>query len=257
MAWGAHLMSNAHATILVVDDDPEIGELVTEALEPQGHHILYAANGEELKERLQERVPDLILLDIMLPDSDGLVLCADLHERYQVPIIICSGTSRKRDSLLSFRLGAEDFIAKPFHVEELEARVQAVLRRVRREQPPEGDVAPEERRSAAAQPGIAARRTIQHGPLMVDDARRRVTVEGRLVELTPTEYRLLSVLASNADEVLSRHQIASLLWGYEDASINRSIDGHIHRLRTKLALPEGQLPQIESVRGFGYRLSTH
>ncbi len=250
-------MSDALAAILVVDDDPEIGQLVKEALEPNGHQILYAANGEELKERLQERVPDLILLDIMLPDSDGLVLCADLHERYQVPIIVCSGSGRKRDSLLSFRLGAEDFIAKPFHVEELEARVHAVLRRARRGPPPEREAPTELHPSPAAQPSVATRRTIQHGPLVVDDARRRVTVDGRLVELTPTEYRLLFVLASKADEVLSRHQIASLLWGYEDASINRSIDGHIHRLRTKLALPEGQLPQVESVRGFGYRLSTH
>ena len=110
------------ATILHVDDDPEIAQLVQDALEPRGYRIVHVANGAELKDKLQEGFePDLILLDLMLPDADGLVLCADLNERSDVPIIIVSGTTRKRDSILGFKLGADDFLAKPFHVEELDS----------------------------------------------------------------------------------------------------------------------------------------
>src|SRR4029079_9752795 len=123
-------MNESGATILHVDDDPEIADMVREALEGRGHRVVRVASGAELKDKLQEGFePDLVLLDLMLPDADGLVLCADLNERSDVPVIIVSGTARKRDSILGFKLGADDFLAKPFHVEELEARVEAVLRR--------------------------------------------------------------------------------------------------------------------------------
>jgi two-component system response regulator MtrA len=248
--------SGVAATILHVDDDPEIAQLVKDALEPR-HRVVHVANGAELKEKLQENFePDLILLDLMLPDADGLVLCADLNERSDVPIIIVSGTTRKRDSILGFKLGADDFLAKPFHVEELEARVEAVLRRSaqrraagqpRTEAPAPGAATAVETRPRAA--------TIHLGQLTIDDARRQVTVAGRLVDLTPTEYRLLAILAGRPDEVLSRQDLSSLVWGYQDASIGRSIDVHVHRLRTKLAIPPDEGPQIVSVRGFGYKMA--
>ncbi len=243
------------ATILHVDDDLEIAQLVQDTLEPRGYRIVHVANGAQLKEKLQEGFePDLILLDLMLPDADGLVLCADLNERSDVPIIIVSGTTRKRDSILGFKLGADDFLAKPFHVEELEARVEAVLRRAAQRKAEgqartEGTVAHQDTR------GLTPRAApVDVGQLTIDDARRQVMVDGRIVELTPTEYRLLSILAGRLDEVLSRQELSSLVWGYQDASIGRSIDVHVHRLRTKLAIPPDQGPQIVSVRGFGYRM---
>lgn len=249
-------MNESGATILHVDDDPEIADLVRDTLEPRGHTIVHVASGAELKDKLQENfTPDLVLLDLMLPDADGLVLCADLNERSDVPIIIISGTSRRRDSILGFKLGADDFLAKPFHVEELEARVEAVLRRSaqRREAGQartEGSLGFADTRGITPRPG-----PVTIGLLTIDDARRQVSVEGRVVDLTPTEYRLLSILAGRVDEVLSRQELSSLVWGYQDASIGRSIDVHVHRLRTKLAIPADQGPQIVSVRGFGYKLA--
>lgn len=247
----------AGSIILVVDDDFEIAALVKDSLEPRGHTVVHVADGAALKDKLQEDFePDLVLLDLMLPDADGLVLCADLNERSDVPIIICSGTARKRDSILGFKLGADDFLAKPFHVEELEARVEAVLRRsaqrkaeglARTESSAESAQTPAPRLTPRAAP-------VDIGLLTIDDARRQVSVEGKLVELTPTEYRLLGILASRIDEVLSRQELSSMVWGYQDASIGRSIDVHVHRLRTKLAIPPDQGPHIVSVRGFGYKM---
>jgi DNA-binding response OmpR family regulator len=245
------------STILVVDDDFEIANLVKDSLEPRGHSIVHVADGAALKEKLNEGFePDLVLLDLMLPDADGLVLCADLNERSDVPIIICSGTARKRDSILGFKLGADDFLAKPFHVEELEARVEAVLRRSA-ERKAEGKTRTDE--VAATQAAAALRlppraEPVTIGLLTIDDARRQVSVDGALVELTPTEYRLLGILAARLDEVLSRQELSSLVWGYQDASIGRSIDVHVHRLRTKLAIPAEKGPHIVSVRGFGYKM---
>jgi DNA-binding response OmpR family regulator len=243
-------------TILHVDDDPEVAQLVRDALESHGYHVVHVASGQELKEILQDGLaPDMVLLDLMLPDADGLVLCADLNERMDVPIVILSGTSRKRDSILGFKLGADDFLAKPFHVEELEARVDAVLRRSAQRRA-SGQTRTEGTIGFADTRGLAPRPAPIHlGQLTIDDSRRQVQVNGRLVELTPTEYRLLAILASRPDEVLSRQELSSLVWGYQDASIGRSIDVHVHRLRQKLAIPIEEGPQIVSVRGFGYKMA--
>ncbi len=228
--------SPSGATILVVDDHFEIAALVKDALEPRGHTVVHAPDGQALKDNL----------------------CADLNERSDVPVIIVSGTARKRDSILGFKLGADDFLAKPFHVEELEARVEAVLRRAaqrKAEGQPRTEGAPPAAAEPRALPPRAAPVTV--GQLTIDDARRQVTVEGRLVELTPTEYRLLGILVTRLEEVLSRQELSSLVWGYQDASIGRSIDVHVHRLRTKLNIPPDQGPHIVSVRGFGYKMVSH
>ena len=254
--------SGAGSTILHVDDDFEIASLVKDALEPRGHTVVHVADGAALKEKLQEGFePDLVILDLMLPDADGLVLCADLNERSDVPIIICSGTARKRDSILGFKLGADDFLAKPFHVEELEARIEAVLRRsaerrAKGQSRTESGVpgASPAAAPAQAQPLPPRPEPLTVGQLTIDDARRQVSVDDQLVELTPTEYRLLGILATRLDQVLSRQELSSLVWGYQDASIGRSIDVHVHRLRTKLGIPPDKGPHIVSVRGFGYKM---
>ena len=251
--------TTAGSTILHVDDDFEIAALVKDSLEPRGHTVVHVADGAALKDKLNEGFePDLVILDLMLPDADGLVLCADLNERSDVPIIICSGTTRKRDSILGFKLGADDFLAKPFHVEELEARVEAVLRRSA-ERRAQGKSRTEDAGRPAPAPAAADRlpprpEPVTIGELTIDDARRQVSVNGTLIELTPTEYRLLGILAQRLDQVLSRQELSSLVWGYQDASIGRSIDVHVHRLRTKLAIPPEKGPHIVSVRGFGYKM---
>jgi DNA-binding response OmpR family regulator len=250
-------------TVLLVEDDPAVAMTLKDVLEADGYGVVHAPNGALAKTLLDEVHPDLVILDLMLPDSDGLVLCSDLKSRSEVPIIICSATNRKRDAVLGFKLGADDFIAKPFHVDELLSRVQAALRRA----------ANAPRHAAHEIPSVAASggalteqretgasptdRSYSVGGLVVDHARRNVRLGDVSVDLTPTEYRLVAALASRQEEVLSRQDLAQIVWGYQDASIGRSIDVHLHRLRGKLrdANPSVAPPQIVSVRGFGYKIT--
>ena len=228
------------ATILLVEDDPATAMTMADLLESNGYSVRQAATGAQAKAMLQEEAPSLILLDLMLPDADGLVLCADLKSRHQnVPIIICSASNQSRDRVLSLKLGADDFIGKPFDISEMEARIEAVLRRA----------SPEPAEQAAQRP-VEQQRI---GDLLIDHNRRRVSLGSQALQLTPTEYRLLRALASRADDVVTREELAQQVWGYQDASSGRTIDVHIRRLRAKLA--QGQNPPaIVSVRGFGYKL---
>lgn len=263
--------ADPRATILLVEDDPGVAMTLTDVLEADGYAVAHAKNATMAKSHIDEVKPDLILLDLMLPDADGLVLCADLKSRRNVPIIICSATNRKRDAVLGFKLGADDFVPKPFHVDELLTRIQAALRRSSAAGPalaaaraPGGTPAhPADSPAArpptdqtAARDGSAAR-TYRVGALVVDHSRRDVRLGNVPIELTPTEYRLIAALAARAEEVLSRQELAQIVWGYQDASIGRSIDVHLHRLRTKLreADTEATPPHIVSVRGFGYRIT--
>jgi len=231
---------NPRATILIVEDDAAIAQMVVELLEADGYRVWSADSGRAAKAKVEEIRPDLVILDLVLPDVDGLVLCTDLKAQYDLPIIICSATTRKRDAILGLRLGADDFVAKPFDAYDLEARVEAVLRRAaqRRESLPSQE--PDHYRI---------------GDLVVDRYRRRVTLGGEELQLTPTEYRLLSALASRPDDVLTRDELAQLVWGYQDASNGRAIDVHIRRLRVKLDSGVVPPPLIISVRGFGYKLA--
>jgi two-component system response regulator MtrA len=229
------------ATILLIEDDASIASLLKETLEGNGYRVVVADDGAQAKAQLPEARPDLVLLDLMLPDVDGLVLCADLKAQSDVPIIICSGTTRKRDAILGLRLGADDFIAKPFDLYDLEARIEAVLRRASQHQVAEPTPEPDH---------------YHVGDLIVDRYRRRVTLGGDELQLTPTEYRLLSALASRPDEVVTRDELAQLVWGYQDASSGRAIDVHIRRLRVKLDSGPVPPPAIISVRGFGYKMSS-
>lgn len=214
--------------------------MLQELLEASGYRVWIAETGGDARSMLDESRPDLIILDLMLPDVDGLVLCADLKAQLEVPIIICSATTRKRDAILGLRLGADDFIAKPFDIYDLEARIEAVLRRAAQHQ--------------AAEP-VAEPDHYRVGDLVVDRSRRRVTLGGEELQLTPTEYRLLATLTSRPDEVFTRDELAQRVWGYQDASSGRAIDVHIRRLRVKLDSGPVPPPPIISVRGFGYKIS--
>jgi DNA-binding response OmpR family regulator len=269
--------STAH--ILVVEDDVAIANTMADVLQSEDYEVRRVATAAEARAAVENETPDLIILDLMLPDADGLVLCADLKARTAAPIIICSATSRRRDAVIGLKLGADDFIAKPFDVDEFLSRVGAVLRRHQLAQSAAGAMAPGERgygRNRAvsttpsggfmgvggaistgpsqAQGPVAA----SLGPLTLEHARRRVTFGDEELALTPTEYRLLATFLSRPDEVLSRQDLAQIVWGYEDASIGRSIDVHVHRLRQKLQAAERKVgtpgPTVVSVRGFGYKL---
>jgi DNA-binding response OmpR family regulator len=234
------LSRGVRATILVVEDDPAMARTLIEALELADYRVWHAVNGADARSKAELARPDLILLDLILPDVDGLVLCYTLKaQSSNVPIVICSGTNRRRDPILALKLGADDFIRKPFELDDLLARIEAVLRRAppqetARRQPPE----------------------LQVGELVIEPARHRARVGSAPLALTPTEFRLLTVLAGRPDEVLSRDHLAQEVWGYADPSHTRTIDVHVRRLRAKLAHVEGPAaPTIVSVRGAGYRLS--
>lgn len=231
------------ATIMLVEDDGVVARTLTDVLEASNYRVWHVENGGDAKTMLEHSAPDLIVLDLMLPDVDGLVLCSTLKQLADVPIIICSATTQKRDAVLGLKLGADDFIPKPFDIYEFEARVEAVLRRSNQAPPRPSEPAPTSDQ-------------IQLGPLVIDRSRRRVTLGEQALQLTPTEYRLLSALGSRPDQIFSREELAQLVWGYQDVSSGRTIDVHIRRLRVKLNQGPVLSPPIISVRGFGYKIAS-
>ncbi|MBM2809984.1 MAG: hypothetical protein HW416_743 [Chloroflexi bacterium] len=235
------LHKSARAEILLVEDDQSTAAIVKELLESSGYRVWAAETGAAARSRLADSRVDLVILDLVLPDVDGLVLCADIRARTDVPIIVCSATTRKRDAILALRLGADDFVSKPFDIYDLEARIETVLRRAVQRKNPEPISEPDHYRV---------------GDLVVDRARRHATLGGQELQLTPTEYRLLCTMASRPDEVFSRDELAQRVWGYQDASSGRAIDVHIRRLRVKLDSGVVPPPPIVSVRGFGYKITT-
>jgi DNA-binding response OmpR family regulator len=231
-----------YATILAIEDDPVVAAMLVDLLGFRGYQVECASTAAEARSRVASSPPDLILLDLRLPDSNGLVLCAQLKARCDAPIIICSATKRKEDGTLGLELGADDFVAKPFDAAELQARIAAVLRR----------------RASARLAGRAGEHSERRvGELVIDRARCRALLADQPLSLTPIEYRLLSALAESAGETVSREAMALAVWGSYDYSIGRSLDVHVRRLRGKLAGGRSKsVPTIVTARGFGYRLST-
>ena len=228
------------AMILVVEDDPETARSLSKALESSGYRVTIAETGSEARSIIEHVRPDLIMLDLMLPDTDGLVLTTALKTLTSAPIIICSARHEQVDRVLGLKLGADDFIAKPFELDELEARIEAVLRRASRVR--EVPVAPADQ--------------IRVDDLLISQSRGTVMLAGQSVHLTPTEYRLLVALASRPDEVLSRETLGQLVWGYQDLGTGHLIDVHIGRLRQKLRRASQSGPVIVTVRGKGYTIGS-
>jgi DNA-binding response OmpR family regulator len=248
---------------LLVDDDPTIAGLISEILEGEGYSVDAVGTGAEAEAAIERIQPDLVILDIMLPDADGLLLCHRLLAQWNAPVIMLSGSRRESDRILSLRLGADDFIAKPFDTFELVARVQAVLRRAPREAgvPSSSLLAPAATWTTRRDPTSNGARVsgetdapLDIGELTIDPRRRTVTVGGQPVHLTPTENRLLTALASEPERVFSRDELASVLWGYDSLGESRAVDVHIRRLRAKLEPFGPSAPPIVTVRGFGYKL---
>jgi DNA-binding response OmpR family regulator len=221
-------------TILVVEDDPAVARLVGDVLSAARHRVLYAANGTEAQAQIERWRPELIILDLMLPDDDALVLCCTMRERTAVPMIVCGDTRRPGAAFLALKLGADDVIVRPIDPDRLVARVEALLGR-----PPRRDAQLE------AQP-------FELGQLRIDYGRRRATLAGAVLQLTPIEFKLLTVLARRPNAVVARGALAEHVWGGPEASAGRTIDVHIGRLRRKLQRGGG--PRIAAVRGSGYKL---
>jgi two-component system phosphate regulon response regulator PhoB len=227
---------NPPARILVVEDEPDIAALVAFHLAREGYRVRTAATGEEALASVESERPDLVVLDLMLPGGlSGWDVLRSLRARpewAEVPVIVLTARGAEEDRLTGFRAGADDYVAKPFSPLELVLRVGAVLRRA---------------------PPSDARRVLRVGPVALDLEARRVTVDGRPVELTPTELRLLQVLLERRGRVQSRQQLLQAAWGVRANLESRTVDMHVLRLRQKLGPAAGW---IETVRGFGYRFRT-
>ncbi|HEU4328509.1 MAG TPA: response regulator [Roseiflexaceae bacterium] len=227
--------SNAQPHVLVVDDDPALRRLLEASLPDAGYRVETAVEAQSALAAVARQPPDVILLDLMLPGSDGFELCRRLREWTDVPIIMLTARAAERDMVHGLELGADDYITKPFRNGELLARMAAVLRRARPEQRPE----------APAQ--------IEAGAVQIDLAQRRVRVAGAAVELTPTQFQILAFLARHRGQVLTHAQILREVWGEGYDGENHYLWVHIAHLRQKLE-PDARPPRlIQTVRGVGYR----
>jgi len=221
--------------ILVVDDEPDLLELVRVSLAKAGFQVETAATGRDAIEKLEAAPPDLLVLDLMLPDISGNEICRKVRGHpalADLPVVMLTAKSEEVDRVVGFELGADDYVAKPFSPRELALRVAAVLRR------------------RAAAPG--AGRSIERGVLRIDPDRHRCFVKGEEIELTAKEFRLLETLMSRPGRVMTRERLLDEVWGSEITVTSRTIDTHLKRLREKLG-PAGDL--IETVRGVGYRFA--
>jgi two-component system phosphate regulon response regulator PhoB len=220
------------ATILVVEDEEDIAGLIAHHMHGAGFNVTVAYNGAAAFKEIDKQLPDLILLDLMLPDMDGVEVCKLLKQKpntRDIPIIMVTAKAEEVDRIVGLELGADDYVVKPFNTRELVLRVKGILKRVK---------APKE------EPKL-----LSHGALIVDMDAHRVTLEGREIELTLTEFKLLTELLLNKGRVRSREVLLNNVWGYTFEGYDRTVDTHVQRLRRKLK-DYGKI--IETVRGIGY-----
>jgi two-component system alkaline phosphatase synthesis response regulator PhoP len=227
----------ASRTILVVDDDLKTVELVKLYLNRDGYKVLTSYDGIDALHIARRSHPDLIVLDLMLPGCDGLEICRALKNESDVPIIMLTARTTENDKLKGLDLGADDYVTKPFSPRELAARVRAVLRRL-----------PEE----TLQRGPAE---IKRGDLTLNLLNREATIAGRTLELTPSEFKLLGVLAREPGRVFSRQQLIEMVFGYDFEGFDRTVDVHILNLRRKIE-PDPERPKyIKTIYGAGYKFA--
>ena len=262
----SHGSASSRGRVLLIEDEPTIAELLVQVLEEEGYRVTSVATGRTAELILDEIRPDLVMLDLILPDVDGLLLCSQLRAKSSAPIVVLSGSQRHRDRVLALRLGADDFVSKPFDLNELIARVAAILRRaVGSGMPAAGSGAqafgraplgaPASPVGSAAASAPAGGEVYGVGDLVIDRRRRSVTIAGTPVHLTPTENRLLTTLASEPGRVFAREDLAEAIWGSTTIGESRAVDVHIRRLRAKLEPFGASAPPIVTVRGFGYKLA--
>ncbi len=221
------------ARILIVEDEPDLQQVIEFNLKSAGYEVLKASNGAEGLRLARDGKPDLVLLDIMLPDSSGLEVCRQLKAAEQtrgVPVIMLTARAEEIDRVVGFEIGADDYVVKPFSVRELTLRISAVMRR-------------------ASSPS-AEDKTVVFGRLRMDREAHRVWVSGEEIELTALEFKLLATLYDRRDRVQSRTVLLDVVWGIRADVTTRTVDTHVKRLREKLS---DARDYIETVRGVGYR----
>lgn len=221
-------------TILVVEDDEDLGNLLEYNLRRAGYRVEKLVRLLRAHEKVKELQPDLILLDVMLPDGDGFEFCRQLRAdpaTTEIPILFLSARGEEIDRVLGLEIGGDDYITKPFSPRELLARIKAHLRRKEGRQP----------------------ETVESGPIRIEVAARRAYFDGELLTLTATEFRLLEFFLSNPGRVFSREQLLSNIWGDDTHVTPRNVDVHIRRLRERIERSPETPKRLQTVRGFGYR----
>ncbi|MBE0476431.1 MAG: response regulator transcription factor [Coriobacteriia bacterium] len=225
-------------SILVVDDEESIAKIVRYALEEAAFTVRVAPDAERGRQALRDREPDLVVLDVMLPDGSGLDLLRELRAASRVPVLMLSARAEEIDRILGLELGADDYVIKPFSPRELVSRVKALLRRR------DMDAASE-------------RHELRVGDLHLDLEAMEARIDGRPVELTASELRILALLARHPGRVFSRASILDALWGGQTAGGERAVDVHVHNLREKIEDDPARPRRLLTARGLGYRLSPH
>jgi DNA-binding response OmpR family regulator len=229
------------ALVLVVEDEVDLNNLVRDQLVAAGHSVEQAFDGRAAVAAVEKTVPDLVLLDWMLPDLDGLAVCRQIRERHVMPIIMLTARTDEIDRVLGLEVGADDYVTKPFSMRELLARVRANLRRVELD----------EQRGAGGS-AAADIEVINLGGLLVDPSAHTASVDGKALHLTPKEFQLLHLLAANPGRAFSREFLIERVWDGDFEGYDRAVDTHITRLRRKLG-PLGD--SIATVWGVGYRFA--
>jgi DNA-binding response OmpR family regulator len=221
------------ATVLVVDDEPVVRDVVGRYLARDGHRIVAAADGEEARRLIELESPSLVVLDVMLPGIDGLSLCRWIRATSDLPVILLTASGEEADRIVGLELGADDYVTKPFSPRELASRVKTVLRRA----------------GAAAPP----RERLELGRLVLDAGMRETSLDGEPVHLTVKEFDLLWFLATNPGRVFSRDQLMERIWGYSAAHDTGTVTVHVRRLREKIEDDPSRPQLLETVWGAGYR----
>lgn len=238
--------------LLIVEDDPSLREVIRLGLEGEGYRVVTAMDGPSALEIFASHLPDLVLLDIMLPGLDGFAVCRELRKTSLVPVVMLTARSSTVDVVVGLESGADDYVTKPFEFPELVARVRSVLRRSSVRSTPDSTA-----ESAPEKPGDRATPapTLTLGPLSIDPGAFSVRRGSEDVPLTVTEFRLLYELARHAGQALSRDQLLELVWGYSYLGDSRLVDVHVQRLRAKIEEDPAHPVLILTVRGVGYRAS--
>jgi DNA-binding response OmpR family regulator len=220
-------------TVLVVDDEAIVREVVVRYLEREGYRTLEAGDGEEARRLIESDPPGLVVLDLMLPGMDGISLCRWIRERSDLPVIMLTARGEEADRIVGLEIGADDYVTKPFSPRELAARVRTVLRRAR--------------------PAVPDEPRLRYGELEIDASTREVTKGGDPLRLTAREFDLLWFLASHPRKVFSRSQLMDRVWGYEAALDTGTVTVHVRRLREKIEDDPSRPRRLETVWGVGYR----
>lgn len=223
-------------TILIIEDDPGTAEAIVEKITSAGFRAIIKYTGAEGIMAFRDQAPDLIVLDLMLPDVDGIDICRAIRQESATPIIMLTAKAEEVDRIVGLEIGADDYMTKPFSPKELVSRIKAVLRRT------------------TVRPVVNDATLFRAAGIELDDARHEVTVDGKPVNLTPTQYKLLALLMRNAGQVVSRDTLTTELWGYEGFSTNL-LEVHIGHLRRKIEDNPRKPRRLITVRSFGYKIT--